>query len=263
VFARWKPGAGLRVCFIPQRPPPWYVVWSAMTLSGCRFVADSSEADAVFYFEDCTIGAPPDVPGRRVINGGCANVSKTLVASEFEAVAGYALRLDPERHVGAAVEKSEENGLHDGRIVECPTPPVSGKCYQHFIDSSDGETAYDYRTTVIDRVPRFVLVKSKPPADRFSIHNAAVEYRELEHVFTAAEAALLSKFAQKMQLDWAALDVLRDRHSGRIYVVDVNKTDTGPAVDLSSRDREQLKRAIARGFLNMVRSRGPRWHSED
>jgi hypothetical protein len=58
-----------------------------------------------------------------------------------------------------------------------------------------------------------------------------------------------------MQLDWAALDVLRDRATGRIYVVDVNKTDMGPAVDLSLADRERLKRIIAPALLSLVKSR--------
>jgi hypothetical protein len=56
-----------------------------------------------------------------------------------------------------------------------------------------------------------------------------------------------------MQLDWGALDILRDRRTQKIYVVDVNKTDTGPSVDLSFRDREILKREMARAFRQMVR----------
>ena len=58
-----------------------------------------------------------------------------------------------------------------------------------------------------------------------------------------------------MQLDWGAFDVLRDRASGKIYVVDVNKTDTGPAVDLSFRCRGRLKRAIAKAFREMIAER--------
>ncbi|PZO51656.1 MAG: hypothetical protein DCF16_10970 [Alphaproteobacteria bacterium] len=241
-----------RVCFTPDRPRPWYVVWSAATLAGVKIVRDADSADAVFYFEDVTIGAPPRFEGRRVLNAGVADISKTTVAEAFGKVAGYDLLIDPAKHVGPAVEKSEANGAHDGRLVHCPTPAQPGKSYQLFIDSSDGDTAFDYRTTIINRKPRFVLVKTKPASDRFSIHNETVVMQPLGAVFTAAEIDIIARFAQRMQLDWAALDVLRDQASQKIYIVDVNKTDTGPAVDLSLKDREALKRDIAAAFREML-----------
>ena len=44
-----------------------------------------------------------------------------------------------------------------------------------------------------------------------------------------------------MKLDWGGLDILRDRANGRLYVVDVNKTDM-PPLALPFRDKV---RAIA------------------
>lgn len=244
-----------RVWFAPDRPRPWYVVWSAAALAGAKFVHSADDADAVFYFEDVTAGAPPRIAGHDVLNASVTDISKTNVAHVFGRVAGYDLLIDPLMHRGKAVEKSERNGSHDGQLVDCPTAPRPGKSYQRFIDSSDGETAFDYRTTIIDRRPRFVLVKTKPSHDRFSIHNATVNFHELDEVFSSGEVQLLQRFADEMQLDWGAVDVLRDRETGKIYVVDVNKTDTGPAVDLSFRDREKLKRAISAGFHEMIASR--------
>lgn len=241
-----------RVCFTPDRPRPWHVVWSAATLAGVRITSNAREADAVFRFEDKTIGS---TAYSHAINGGCADISKSRVAAMFESVAGYPLRVVPETHVGLAVEKSEANGAHDGVIVQCPTPAAPGKTCQLFIDSAEGATAYDYRTTIIGRTPLFVLIKTKPAADRFSIHNTSVKFAPLGEVFSADEIALLTRFAETMQLDWAALDVLRDRATGRIYVVDVNTTDMGPAVDLSLKDRERLKRAITEAFTQMIRKR--------
>ena len=247
-----------RVWFTPDRPRPWYVVWSAATLAGVKFVRNADDADAVFYFEDVTAGTPPRVPGHGVLNAGVTDISKTRVAEAFGRVAGHGLALDPMTHQGKAVEKNELNGKHDGRLVDCPTAPQPGKSYQRFIDSSDGVTAFDYRTTIINRRPQFVLVKTKPATDRFSIHNATVTFRELEDVFSVEEVDLLRRFAEEMQLDWGAFDVLRDRATNRIYVVDVNKTDTGPAVDLSLRCRGRLKRAIARAFRDMIAERAAR-----
>ncbi|MDP3737811.1 MAG: hypothetical protein Q8R02_10500 [Hyphomonadaceae bacterium] len=241
-----------KVWFTPDRPRPWYVVWSAATLAGVKFVRNEKDADAVFWFEDVTVGLPPRVSTHQVLNAGVPDISKSRVAEAFGRVAGYPFLIDPARHEGQAVEKSEGNGTHDGRLVDCPTAPIAGKSYQRFIDSSDGVTAYDYRTTIINRLPRCVLVKTKPAVDRFSIHNVTVKYRELDEVFSCDEIDLLRRFAQEMQLDWGAFDVLRDRASGKIYVVDVNKTDTGPAVDLSLGDREKLKRTIGGGFRELI-----------
>ena len=97
-----------------------------------------------------------------------------------------------------------------------------------------------------------MLVKTKPAEDRFSIHNASVQLCALETIFSPAELDLIGSYAREMQLDWGALDILRDCQSQKIYVVDVNKTDTGPAVDLSFRDREILKRETAGAFREMV-----------
>jgi hypothetical protein len=223
-----------------------------------KFVRGADQADAIFYFEDVTAGAPPRIAGRSVLNAGVTDISKTRVAEAFGRVAGYDLALDPLTHHGKAVEKNELNGKHDGRLVDCPTAPQPGKSYQRFIDSSDGVTAFDYRTTIINRRPQFVLVKTKPADNRFSIHNVTVTFHELTEIFSIEEIGLIRRFAEEMQLDWGAFDVLRDRTSGKIYVVDVNKTDTGPAVDLSLRCRGRLKRAISKAFREMIAERAAR-----
>jgi hypothetical protein len=57
-----------------------------------------------------------------------------------------------------------------------------------------------------------------------------------------------------MKLDWGGLDVLREHASGRLYVVDVNKTDTGPAVVLSWRDRARATQLLADALVKMVRA---------
>jgi hypothetical protein len=56
-----------------------------------------------------------------------------------------------------------------------------------------------------------------------------------------------------MKLDWGGLDVLREHESGRLYVVDVNKTDTGPAVVLNWRDRAKATTLLSDALARMVR----------
>jgi hypothetical protein len=254
-FTRLKPGKKYSIWFAPSRPRPWYIVWSAVTLSGSRIVKSEAAADAVFFFNDATFGEPPQNMRGNAINSACTDISKTTVARKFGQVFGYPLALDPRLHIGSAVEKSESNGRHDGCLVTCPINPKPGKSYQFFIDSSDGTTALDYRTTIINKRALFVLVKTKPAPHRFSIHNNTVKFAALDAVFSRAEVKSIEAFAQAMRLDWAALDILRDRNTGRIYIVDVNTTDTGPAVDLCRSDCAKLKSAITTAFVEMITDR--------
>ena len=69
---------------------------------------------------------------------------------------------------------------------------------------------------------------------------------------SAFELSEIARFCAAMQLDWGGLDVLRERETGRLYVVDVNKTDTGPAVVLSWRDRIFATRLLANALTDMV-----------
>jgi hypothetical protein len=253
VWIRLTRPTGPAIYFTPHRPRPWYIVWAATVWGGMRFARSLKEADATFYFEDKTVAAPP--PGRhvRAFNFGVGDVSKTTVARVMEEAFGYPLAIDPTTHVGEAVEKGEGNGLHDGRLVECPTARQPGKSYQRLIktEGPDG-WAYDLRTACVGRRPVVVFVKQKPAAARFSIQNTSVVVRTPEEVFSADEIAQLCRFCEAMQLDWGGLDVLREHESGRLYVVDVNKTDTGPAVVLSWRDRARATTLLSDALREMI-----------
>ncbi|MGH6949773.1 MAG: hypothetical protein ACREH4_02810 [Vitreimonas sp.] len=245
--------AGPRIWFAPHRPRPWYIVWAAVVWGGMRFARSPEHADAAFYFEDQTVASPPAPRHARAFNFGVGDVSKTHVARAMEEAFGYPLAVDPARHVGEAVEKGEGNGLHDGRLVQCPLTPAPGKAYQRVIktESADG-WASDLRTACVGRRPVVVFVKQKPASARFSIQNTSVVVRAPEEVFSPAEIAQLERFCAAMQLDWAGLDVLREHASGRLFVVDVNKTDTGPAVVLSWSDRARATTLLTNALREMV-----------
>jgi hypothetical protein len=244
---------GPRVWFTPYPPRPWYVIWAAMVWGGLIFARRPENAEAAFYFEDQTQAAPPPPRHARAFNFGCGDVSKSKVAAVMEQAFGYALALDPTEHHGEAVEKGEGNGVHDGRLVQCPTARQTSKTYQRVIktEAEDG-WAYDLRTATVGRTPVLVYVKKKPAAARFSIQNTSVEVKLPHEVFSAEEIAQLERFCETMQLDWGGLDVLRERESGRLFVVDVNKTDTGPAVVLNWHDRAKATRLLAAALTAMV-----------
>jgi len=242
-----------RIYFAPHQPRPWYIIWAATVWGGMWFAHSPKDADAAFYFEDRTIAAPPLPPHARAFNFGVGDVSKSKVAEVMEAAWGYPLALDPTTHVGEAVEKGEGNGVHDGRVVMCPTARIEGRAYQRVIktEGADG-WAYDLRTACVGGRPVVVFVKQKPAAARFSIQNTSVVVKAPEEVFSAAELAQLETFLAAMKLDWGGLDVLREHESGRLYVVDVNKTDTGPAVVLSWRDRKKATTLLSDALREMI-----------
>ncbi|MBI1196255.1 MAG: hypothetical protein GC203_00155 [Phenylobacterium sp.] len=243
---------GPRIWFTPDQPRPWYMVWNAVFWSGAQISASAKGAVAAFYFEDSTTGATPPTPGLACFNGRCTDVSKSHVARTFETVFGYPLLVDPRTWRGVAVEKSEKNGAHDGRIVFCPMEPAPGKVYQRLVDSLDGGQARDLRTPCVDGEPVLVFVKTRPGHDRFANYNTSVALRRPDEVFSVDELETIRRFARAMQLDWGGLDILRDRSDGRLYIVDVNKTDM-PPLALSFRDKMRATRRLAGALRRMVR----------
>jgi hypothetical protein len=244
---------GPTIWFEPDTPRPWYLIRAAMTWGGMRVAASPDEADACFYFEDSTWGAPVPPGAPAGFNQACRDVSKSHVAAVFEQVFGYPLALDPETWTGPAVEKGELNGAHDGQVVQCPTFRRPGRCYQRLVDTAEGDFIHDLRTPTVGGVPVVVWEKKKPGDNRFSIHNLSVRRHDPRDVYSPEELALIGRFCAAMGLDWGGLDILRDRPTGRIYIVDVNKTDVGPVIALSWRDKLVSTGMLARALERLVR----------
>jgi hypothetical protein len=243
---------GPAVWFAPDRPRPWYLIWAAAAWNGVRIARTPEDATASFYFEDATAARPPRPLHARAFNYGCVDISKSRVAQVFEEAFGYPLAIDPEQGFGPAVEKGEANGAHDGRQVSLPMPPRPGRTYQRLIDNVEDGLAVDLRTPIVGGKPVLVFIKRRPVADRFANHNSAVSLVRPQDVFTDAEIEQLGAFARAMRLDWGGLDVLRDRASGRLYVVDVNKTDMGPPIALPFPDKIAAVARLGRALRQLV-----------
>lgn len=247
-------GPRTRIWFTPDRPHPRYNVRAAATWAGMRLARSADEADVLFAFEDVTVGPtlPPAPAHRPTINWGCVDISKSRVAAAFEQAFGYPLAVHPETWVGEAVEKSETNGAHDGRIVACPRPALPGRVYQRVVDAIDGAgMAVDLRTQCIGGRPVQAWIKARPASARFLPPNATARPASPDELFSREEQARLAGFLQLISADWCALDVLRDR-DGRLYVVDVNKTDAGPITALPLRDKLAATATNARALRGLV-----------
>lgn len=245
-----------RISFFPKKPRSYYAIWPVCQLAHVKIVDDPREADLHFYFEDTEfLTAPRQSPSNRpAFNIGCFDIRKSVVSRVFEETFGYSLKVDPKTYDGPAVEKSEANGKHDGRIIDCPlTQPRHDRVYQRLIDNSfDGTEHIDIRTPVVGgRIP-FVYLKRRMPDLRFSNENHRVDLIDADAMLSKREQSQILAFADAMRLDFGGLDVLRDREDGRIYIVDANKTDMGPPSALSGHEKFRAMRGLANAFAAMV-----------
>lgn len=251
-------GEPFTIAFTPERARPWYLVWAVARIAGAQLSSDTSLADVVMHFEDATI--TPSKPslrlkaGAKLINFSCWDVSKTRTAIAFERAFGYPLAVDPTRHAGLAVEKSEINGAHDGHVIQCPAHRLPGRAYQRLIDNrgADAGMVDDLRTCTVGGRPVCVFVKRRPLAKRFQNTNTEVLFRMPVEVFSEEEMDRISSFTHEMGMDWGAIDVLRHRADGKLYVVDANKTDMGPPIALPLADKMKATRLLAEAFRDFA-----------
>jgi len=224
----------VKLDYYPRAPRPWYLLWGALRPAG---VQQGAPADLTVHFSDQTYVQPPNSDGP-TLNGECQDISKTHVAEVFEAIFGYGLSIDPRTATNPYTEKGEINGIHDGQILEHPTEPKPDKVYQRLIDNrTEDGTVLDYRCpTVLGKVP-LVFLKERPVDKRFDNYNSRVRLANPADCFSEAELEKIAEFCAAMKLDWGGIDVLRDATDGKIYIVDVNKTDMGPPLALPIKDK--------------------------
>jgi hypothetical protein len=182
------------------------------------------------------------------VNGARGDIAKSTLDVAHRKVFGYGVAVDPLHFKGLMLEKSEANAAHDGREVKGPIDnPVGQRVYQRIIDNrlEDGRFA-DYRVVVIGEALPCVYCKVKAVGLRYTNETAGVSLLETDDVFSAQEQTQLLALCREMGVDFAELDVLRDRCDGHAYVVDVNPTPYGPPAELRGRAR---KRAITLGAV--------------
>lgn len=241
------------ICALPSRPRAWYLFWAAAHRAGYAFTTDPRRADVFLSFQDSTqtlaVAPNRDLP---LINFNCRDISKTRVAEVFEQVFGYSLAVDPTNYEGPVVCKSEENGAHDGHILTAPCPKNPDWTYQRLIDNTQDDQVVDIRCPTIGGDVPFVYLKSRPIDRRFDNYNAACALVPTEDYLSEDERAQVKQFCAAMGLDWGGLDILRDKADGRIYIVDVNKTDMGPPIVLPLRDKMRSSARLGRALTDYI-----------
>lgn len=169
----------------------------------------------------------------RFLNGDCGDISKRRVAAVFAEVFGRSLDVDPRTFAGRMVRKSNANAAHDGKVVDGPLKPEecdeSGRVvYNVHVDNVTDGIVTDFRLPWFGHLSPKLYRKQRPAASRFSdTPDAAVSYEPVSDHFSSEEIERISAFCRAFRLDYGEIDCLRDRDTGDIFIVDVNKTPAG------------------------------------
>jgi hypothetical protein len=245
--------------FFPMRPHPRSRITKIIALLNLR-IAHGVRPDWPLIAWDTgtwfSARAAAALPAA-AINGRCLDVSKSRVDAEWVRAGGQPLTLDPLVTDGLIVVKSELNSRHDGRIVRGPLRRTDQRhVYQRYVDCHEADSTVDLRTTVIAG-EIVVVVRCYRPARRWDLPTTRMDRERPSDLYSAAELAQLRTFAAGMRLDYGELDVLRDRGSGLIYVVDANRTPYGPSPGMSSTEAGKVTALMADAFGRLLASRWP------
>jgi hypothetical protein len=224
------------------------MLWKVLRVLGLRAVRTPGAHVCAVHWDLATAPAPWPVPG--AVNGGCLDISKSRVEAAARAAFGYGAAVEPTRHDGPMVRKSEENARHDGTVVRGPmTAPEPGAIYQRLVDTEAVPGVLEeLRVVLVAGSCPVVYVKRRPSRDRFGHGPSDARAARPEAVMSAEELAGLRAACADMRLDLGEADLLRDRRDGRLYLVDVNKTPWGPPRTLGTRDALRAVRATAEAF---------------
>lgn len=261
-YARWHnrrvSGRAELVTFFPMRPEPSMQIVPVLLRLGVRigFVPEPGSVsiawDTGTWFSERAMGQLP----AGAINGTCLDISKSRVDRAWADVAGYSISVDPLTADGPIVVKPEVNGLHGGRIETGPLKRRQrGVVYQRLIDSSDGDRIVSTRAMIIGPEIPLSYETIRPIPNWFAGPYTSTP-RPPNELYSAEEQHLLLRLAAALGLDYGELDVLRDKESGRIYVVDANRTPVKQRLE-SRADRTSTYRGMAPALGRLLASRSP------
>jgi hypothetical protein len=226
------------VLFYPEMPQSWHLIYPVCHILGYSMTNDpNSKFDIVVAFQDTTFRTEDqmlsDLSNKyRVINSKCGDISKERVDKVFLESFGYGLAVDPNTYQGVYVRKPNLNARHpveSFKILDKPSEPEKGFVYQRLLDNqTDKDSATDMRTFIFGNDIPFTLFRKKSIHDRFNDDTIIATRVETDKAFTKEEQAAIIRFCKAFGLDYGELDVLRNNIDGKIYIVDVNNTTSGP-----------------------------------
>lgn len=190
------------------------------------------------------------------INAKANDITKKKMAELNKKIFGYDLDIDPTVYEGKVVKKSDFNGLHDGEVIDCPIDVNHVKSdfvYNICINNIDNQNqATDFRVIFMNGVLDFFYEKKRPIHSRFDTHKSSTKVRNIADEFTIDEIEKITLFCNRLGANYGEMDILRDRDSNKIFIVDFAKTPFGPLHGFSNFQRNIATEELAVNFINKI-----------
>jgi hypothetical protein len=244
------------ILFYPHFPSYGYVIYNICRILGYKMTNDCRDK---FYlavnWQDSTYKIYDDIlmdliKSSIVLNSQCKNIDKRYIDSIFKEVFGHSIMINPLSYKGACVMKSNLNGQHDGRVIQCPVDKIDENCvYQKVINNKYDDTlVQDIRVPIFKNSIPFLYLKYRPIQNRFSNTNTETIIAEVHKIFSNGDLEKIFIFCKKIGLDYGELDILRDENNKLLYIVDVNNTPFGPPNHISKPEKQLALKLMAKTF---------------
>ncbi|AFY37115.1 hypothetical protein Lepto7376_0717 [[Leptolyngbya] sp. PCC 7376] len=254
----------ITILFYPEMPEPSSVAYKLCSHLGYRISNNPTQPfDVAFKYFDATFFSADlmeilDDIKTEVINIKSLDISKQKISEVFEAVFGYPILINPLSEAGLAFKKSNINSLSDGEVIELPITEENFdeySIYQKFIDTQTEGQYVDIHMPIYDGLMPLAIIDSRPQKQPSPTNYSSIEIQNVSSVFSEIEVEQLKLFAQKLSLDYGEFDILRDRHDGKIYVVDVNNTPCEFPQGLTADQQEFLLEKLSDTFVPLIAKR--------
>lgn len=240
------------LCY-PETPSYYHTLYNICGYSGHKLTNKPQKADCIMYFHDVTIRKPDPVikslnKDRKVINYNSRDIRKSKIDSLHKKIFGYGLTVNPLTVRGEYIRKGDLNSTHDGKILIKKVKPEKGFIYQRLVDNTRNGKACDIRLPIFRNNIPFAYLKYRPLNMRFSDDYTEVKIVKTKKVISDIEYNKIIRLCKSAGLEYGELDALRDRKTGRLYVVDVNNTPAGPSFFLSYKQKLEALKILSGAF---------------
>lgn len=244
------------VLFFPQKPNKQSVIYEILKILELHITKNrNGDFLTAINWEDVTfrkkyVFLEELNKQNNVLNINCKDISKKRVDQVFKKIFSYSISINPLEHNGKCLVKNNLNAKHDGIIKSCPLNEINQDyVYQRIIDNTNenGEF-YDIRIPVFKDTIPFVYVKTKAKKTRFRDKFFSATILKTDNIFSKVEIKKINIFCRQIGMDYGELDVLRDKESNKIYIIDANNTPWGPPSELSKADAELALIELAQAF---------------
>lgn len=195
---------------------------------------------------------------KKIINIKLNCVLKSYIDKAWEEASGYSITIDPMDPPDFYVRKSQlqfrshTGEVHDGRIFTNPQEPDERYVYQKLIGNIiQIKNEVFYRVL---RVPVFkenipcLYIKDQPHRFKKSAGDIIINVVNVLKYIGKDEIKVILKFCKILGVEYAELDLLRDR-DGKLYGIDVNNlVGDGVFLKLSETGSIKLQEILAKTF---------------